>query len=183
MNSFILLFLPYLTLFSHIVFVVLVGAIIYRRGWGRSVFSWLGKYSIYLSFILAIAAIVGSLFYSEVLGYEPCVLCWWIRVFLYPLAVIFAVALWKRRSGREAFSYAMPLILGGFLVSLYYSYYSLGGISLLSCTAEGGGCNQIFVKEFRYITIPMMSLTLTAYMLLLAWVNKLAPVNNKDKIE
>lgn len=180
MSNAILGSLPYLTLVSHIVLVVAVAAVVARRSWGRGIFSWLGRNSVFIAFLAALASIVGSLFYSEIIGYPPCTLCWWIRIFLYPLAAIFGIALYRKHDAKTAFSYALPLIIGGALVSLYYSYFSLGGESLLSCTAEGGGCDRLYVKEFGYITIPMMSLTLSAYLLLLAWVNKIFQNENSD---
>lgn len=76
-----------------------------------------------------------------------------------------------RRKGRDAFSYALPLTLIAIFISFYFSYYSIGGVSLFPCTAEEGACSRVFVKEFSYITIPMMSFTIAAYLLLLTWVN------------
>lgn len=173
MTNFISGILPYATLVSHVVLVALVLALWARKSWGKDIFLFLGRYAVILGFLMALAAVVGSLFYSEVVGFPPCTLCWWTRIFLYPLVVIFGIALFKGKRAGEPFLYALPLILGAFLVSLYFSYYSLGGASLLPCTSGEGSCSQIFVKEFGYITIPMMSLTLSAYLLLLTWINKL----------
>jgi hypothetical protein len=82
--------------------------------------------------------------------------------------------------GREAFAYALPLSVLALLLSLYFSYYSAGGASILPCTAEGGACSKVYVKEFGYVTIPMMSFTISAYLLLMTWVNKLYKNENSN---
>src|SRR3989344_4169756 len=163
--------LPYKVLFSHFLLIFLVAAVLSRNGWGRGVMNFLGRYAVAFAFLVSIASIAGSLFYSEVVGYEPCTLCWWLRVFLYPQAVIFGVALFRKYN--NAFVYALPLTLLALLVSAYFSYTSLGGSSIIACTSAEGACSKVFVKEFGYITIPMMGLTVVLYLLLLTWVNKL----------
>ncbi len=166
----ITLLLPYTALLSHFVFVVLLLSLIFRKSWGAKVANWLGRHALPLAFLVAILAVSGSLFYSEVVGFEPCVLCWWQRVFTYPLMIIFGTALLSRN--KSAFLYAVPLSTLSAIVALYHSYVYLGGKSFIPCTAVGGACSKIYVMAFGYITIPMMSLTIALYILLLAWANK-----------
>lgn len=45
---------------------------------------------------VALTATAGSLYYSEVVGYAPCQLCWYQRFAMYPLPVILAIGLWPR---------------------------------------------------------------------------------------
>lgn len=170
--------IPYLVLFSHVVFVILVLAIIFRKTWGAGVQKFLGKNATVLALLVSLTAIVGSLFYSEVIGYEPCVLCWWQRVFLYPLVIIFGMAIWKKVS--SAFLYAVPLVIFGAIIAAYQSYVSLGGTSLTACTALGGACAKVYVMSFGYISIPFMSLTIAFYILLLAWVHKIYTNENSN---
>lgn len=167
--------LPYMVLVSHVVFVVLLLSLICKRSWGRGVSNWLGRNAVPLAFLVVLAAVSGSLFYSEVVGFEPCVLCWWQRVFLYPLAVIFGLALWKKN--HTAFFYATPFALLAAFIATYHSYVYLGGTSILPCTALGGACSKVYVMAFGYITIPSMSLTISLYILLLAWANKIYEKN------
>jgi len=162
--------LPYSILVSHVVFVFLLLALIFKKSWGRHATHLLGKYSILLGFLVSVAAITGSLFYSEIVGYEPCVLCWWQRVFLYPQVVIFGMALWKRN--HSPFIYAVPLVSLSAILALYHSYVYMGGTSILPCTALGGACSKVYVMAFGYITIPMMSLTISLFILLLAFAHR-----------
>src|SRR3989338_7191437 len=159
-------FLPYLALFSHVVLVVLFLALVFRRSWGAEPQMFIGKHATLLAFLVSLAAVIGSLFYSEIIGFEPCVLCWWQRVFLYPLVIIFGMAIWKKAP--RAFLYAVPLTLLGALVASYHSYVSLGGASLLPCTAVGEACSKVYVMAFGYVTLPFMGLTVALYILLLA---------------
>ena len=163
--------LPYSALLSHAVLVVLFLALLSRHSWGAGLQVFLGKYTTVLACLVSLIAVVGSLFYSEIVGFEPCVLCWWQRIFLYPLLIIFGVAVWKKPT--SAFLYAVPLALAAALVSAYQSYVFFGGVSLLSCTALEGACSKIYVMAFGYITLPLMSLTVSLYILLLAWANKI----------
>ena len=170
--------LPYLVLFSHVLLASLLLATLARRGWGREIFSFLGRNSLLLGFLVSLAAMGGSLFYSEVVGFPPCVLCWWQRVFIYPQAVLFALALWKRDLGVFLYSGTLSTMAG--VVALYHSYVYWGGKSLLPCTALGGACDKIYVMEFGYITIPTMSLTVVLYLLLIAWINRLYKNENRN---
>src|SRR5690625_7664860 len=44
----------------------------------------------------SLLAVFGSLFYSEVIGYIPCELCWYQRILMYPLIIIYGTALIKK---------------------------------------------------------------------------------------
>lgn len=106
----------------------------------------------------AFVATAGSLFYSEAMGYTPCELCWYQRILMYPLIIIYGAAAIKKD-----IRIALPgLFLSGIgmLVALYHylvqkvpAFQDLGG----ACTG-GVPCNAIYVNYFGFITIPMMAL-------------------------
>lgn len=171
--------LPYLVLVSHIVLGLLFLVVIFRHSWGEKAWALLGRNTNLLAFLISIIAIVGSLFYSEIIGFEPCVLCWWQRIFLYPLVIIFGIAIWKKLPG--AFLYAVPFALLAVIVAGYHSYASLGGTSILPCLAVGGDCAKVYVRAFGYITMPVMSLTIALYILLLAWADKIYRNESRTK--
>ncbi|MEG0381222.1 MAG: disulfide bond formation protein B, partial [Kurthia sp.] len=35
--------------------------------------------------VVALMATLGSLYFSEIRGYEPCELCWYQRIIMYPI--------------------------------------------------------------------------------------------------
>jgi len=171
MSALFITAVPYLVIFSHVLLVLVFLSVLARDSWGRKIYALIGRNTLLIGFLVTLGAMVGSLFYSEIIGFEACVLCWWQRVFLYPQAFILGLALYKR--DHSIFPYIVFLTLGALVVGLYQVYYDFGGISLLACTSEGGSCDKIYVKEFGYITIPVMSVTVSLYVLLLAWVHKL----------
>jgi disulfide bond formation protein DsbB len=163
--------IPFLVLVSHLFLVCLVISAIFPSlslKWVKKVLDFIGHRSLHLSFTVSLVALLGSLFYSQVVGFEPCVLCWWQRIFIYPMPIILAVAIWKR--DYAVFRYIVPLALVGVLVSGYHAFTNLGGTSLLPCTALGEACSRLYVLAFGYITIPMMSLTICLYILFIVWM-------------
>ena len=156
--------IPVVALVSQIVLVFFFLVFLFRNSWGRGFSNFVGKNALLFGFMAALVAVSLSLFYSEVVGFEPCSLCWWQRVLTYPLLILFAVALKKR--DRSVFSYVLPLSVVSAVIALYQSYANLGGASILPCTAVGGACSKVFVLEYGFLTIPLMSLTVALYFIL-----------------
>jgi disulfide bond formation protein DsbB len=111
-----------------------------------------------VAWLVSLVATLGSLFFSEVMGLPPCVLCWYQRVCMYPLAVIFTVALLTR--DRRASLYAWPLVLAGLAVAVYHNllYYQFLPESIAPC-ATGISCTDRQIEWLGFITIPLLSLT------------------------
>jgi len=120
---------------------------------------FLHKHFLSIGFIIAFLAAFFSLIYSEILGFAPCLLCWYQRIFLFPAVFLFAVALWDK--DRKVIRYVLPLLSVGFLVALYQNFgYYFGSNSAVICDPSGISCYQHLISEFGgYISIPMLSLT------------------------
>lgn len=173
MISLITPFFAYATVISHVLIGVLILAGFFYRSWGRPVVAFVGRHAVLFGFLASLSAVAGSLLYSLVVGYEPCELCWWQRIFIFPQVILFGVAAYKKDGG--VFRYAVPLSLFAGVVALYHSYIQLGGTySVLPCTATGSACTKVFVNEFGYVTIPTMALTVVLYILLFAWYKHLS---------
>ncbi len=128
--------------------------------------AFLTKWGLWSGLLLSLAGIALTLLYSEVIGYVPCGLCWLVRIFLYPQAILFAIALWKR--DRSVADYSIVLSAFGFVVALYTHYLQMGGSSLVPCPASGvSDCARRLVFEFGYITLPMMGVTLFALLIIM----------------
>ncbi|MBU6501013.1 MAG: disulfide bond formation protein B [Patescibacteria group bacterium] len=118
------------------------------------------------SFLIALIAMIVSLFYSDIVGFVPCVLCWWQRIFLYPQVVILGVALSNK--SKKWWQYTIPLSVIGGAISIYNSYLQFGGSSLVPCAANGSSdCAHVYFMEYGYVTIPTMALTGFVLLLLL----------------
>jgi len=121
--------------------------------------AFIDKHYLVLGFIISSLASLFSLVYSEVIGFAPCYLCWYQRIFLFPLVFIFGVAIWHK--DRKIVKYILPLLSVGFVISVYQNFvYYFGNTGSLPCDASGVSCYQHLVYEFGgYISIPMLALT------------------------
>lgn len=149
------------------VFVVLVAAgfALPKTLWLRQLEMLVSRYSLQLVIVISGAAMLGSLFYSEIAGFEPCRLCIMQRWLLYPLP--FIAALGFRHGSRRALKAVMVLASGAFLIALYqYILQLYGGVSPF-CTPDLP-CDKVFFISFGYITIPLLSVTNAAMLLVTA---------------
>ena len=115
-----------------------------------------GKEMIF-GFIVAMAGMLISLFYSNFANFPACDLCWYQRIFFYPIAFILGIAIYKK--DQKIADYILFLSLFGSLIAIYHNYLQLGGSPLIPCDADGLACGKRYIWEFGYIGIPMMSLT------------------------
>ncbi len=118
------------------------------------------KTRLWLTFIFSFGAIVGSLYFSGVLHYPPCTLCWWARIFIYPTAIISLVGIIRKDFSVHVYN----LFLSGFaiIVTGYHTYITFGGNELISC-GTSGSCLARYVMEFGFVTIPTMALFVTLF--------------------
>lgn len=150
-----------MTIAGQLFILVLLLSLLYQKN--LKYLAWIQAHAILLVFLASAAAVALSLFYSEIIGFDPCKLCWIQRIFMYPLVILFGVALWKKDGSIVDSALALSL-LGG-LVALYHSYGQVLNASVLPCPVGGAtpSCAQRFFIEFGYITIPVMSLTAFAF--------------------
>lgn len=123
-----------------------------------------------LAFIVSVVATAGSLFFSEVMKLPPCVLCWYQRICIYPLVVIFGVGLLK--TGRECWIYAKVLIGFGLLIAAYHNllYYKIIPDSITPCS-QGISCTSKQLEWLGFITIPLLSLGAFLVLTVLIFLN------------
>jgi disulfide bond formation protein DsbB len=115
-----------------------------------------GDWALWLAWLVALVSLLGSLYYSEIVHYAPCSLCWYQRIAMYPLVIILAVAAWRRDRGVQA--YVLPFVVIGGLLALYQ--YVLGyfpDAEVLGCSIDVS-CTERYVWEFGFVDFPFMSL-------------------------
>lgn len=110
-----------------------------------------------LSFMTASIATMGSLFFSEIMQFVPCNMCWYQRIFMYPLVLIFLVNLLYPDD--KLYKYAMPLVLVGLFFAIYHNLLMFGIIpeSVVPCV-QGIPCSTEYINWLGFITIPFLSL-------------------------
>ncbi len=146
-----------LALGGQIIVAVLLLAVVLRGKDNGSV-EFVEKHAIKLIFAISLGAVLVSLFYSSVAGFDPCFLCWWQRIFMYSICVISGLAVFKKDD--SILDYLITLALFGGLIALYHVYLEYGGVAIIPCSADAAAsCTQRFIYEYNYITIPVMSLT------------------------
>ena len=122
-----------------------------------AVWEIIGDNGIWLAWIVALTATFGSLYLSEIAHFDPCKLCWYQRIAMYPLAVVLLIAALRR--DRDHWHYAVPVALIGAALSIYhYQLERFPHQTSLSCEAESP-CTVVWIWRFHYISIPMMALS------------------------
>lgn len=151
-----------LAIVAQIISVVIIGILLTRKtpAFLSPIITTISDRAVLVTFIVSLLATVGSLIYSDIIGYDPCKLCWFQRIFMYPLVVLSAIALWKKDATIRM--YALTLSTIGALIALFHYVGQLGFNPFgLECLAIGysASCAKNFVLEFGYITIPLMALS------------------------
>jgi disulfide bond formation protein DsbB len=162
------------TLLGNIAVVLLFCAFLFAKEKYRAFMGWLGEFSMPISFFITFGATIGSLVYSEVVGYPACILCWIQRVFMYPQAVLYFVAVWRRESLIAPYGFALSIVGGG--VALYQwvkdMIHVYSGV-IVPCPAVAGlpSCDTIYILKLGYITIPMIALNAFILLLIVNWAS------------
>ena len=148
--------------------LVLVGLL--SPAWRVRTLGFIRRYALLITFVLAAGSLVGSLFIQYVVFLAPCDLCWWQRIFMYPVAFISGVALVKNVKFSDIADYVLVLSIPGALVALYqHLLQMLPAGSLVPCDAFGD-CAIRSIFELGYITMPWMALSVFALFILIGLI-------------
>jgi disulfide bond formation protein DsbB len=115
------------------------------------------EHGMFYSWVVALIATAGSLFFSEVLKYIPCDLCWYQRILMYPLVILLGVASAKKDYKMSLYGLILSVIGGS--ISLYH--YAIQKVPLLHEMGNACGivpCNTDYINWLGFITIPFLAL-------------------------
>jgi disulfide bond formation protein DsbB len=112
----------------------------------------------YTAWLVSIIATLGSLYFSEVKGFIPCELCWYQRIFMYPLTLILGVATFQNDAGLKKIVLPMS-IFGGIISFFHYLEQKVPGFGGIKPCASGAPCNAEYINWSGFITIPFLALT------------------------
>jgi disulfide bond formation protein DsbB len=112
---------------------------------------------LFFTWVVVSGATLGSIFFSHVMEYTPCVLCWYQRICLFPLVLIMATGLFP--FDKRVVAYSLPLAIVGWLIAFYHNllYSKIIPQAMQPCT-QGVSCTEKYIDLFGFITIPMLSL-------------------------
>jgi disulfide bond formation protein DsbB len=149
-----------LALLANVGVVTVLVALVGRRRWRRArrFLVNVRPLALFLAWLVASVSMIGSLYFSEVAHYEPCKLCWYQRIAMYPMAVILAIAVAKRDYGVRR--YVVPVALIGAVISSYHYliewYPNLEGNGTCSLAVP---CTFVWFRRFGFVSLPYMALS------------------------
>ena len=127
---------------------------------------------LFTCWMIASVSALGSMFFSEIMDLPPCALCWYQRVFMFPLVIIFLAGLFP--FDRNIVRYTLPLAAAGWGIALYHLLLTSGFIpERLQPCRKGVSCSETYLDLFGFLTIPMLSLisfsVIVALLIVLKW--------------
>jgi len=100
---------------------------------------------------------LGSLYFSEIVNYKPCIMCWYQRIMMYPLAIILIVAVITKDA--KVWRYATPLAAIGIMISTYHWFLErFPNLETGVCDVDVP-CEFIWFEHFGFVTLPFMAFT------------------------
>src|SRR5690606_19855313 len=114
------------------------------------------QYGIYFAWIVSLIATFGSLYFSEILGFIPCTLCWYQRIMMYPLIIVLGIASYRNQS--DIIPYVLPLsILGGLISLWHYAQQKIPFLGQVIQCKVGVPCNASYINWLGFVTIPLLA--------------------------
>lgn len=154
--------------------VAIVVAWIFRRSeWSRRLRRELAPRALWMATAVATISTAGSLWFSEIVGFIPCNLCWYQRIAMYPLVVLLAVAAARRDHGVRLPASILAGVGGG--ISILHLFEQWGPHIDLGVCSTTVPCSSKWVLEFGYLTIPAMALSGFVFILALLSISKERP--------
>lgn len=156
------------TIILQVLIVLIIINLIFLKKNNNTFLFFIRKNTLTLGFLVSLTAFLLSLFYSEVVGYPPCELCWIQRIFIYPQLLLFGLGLYKK--DKSIVDYSIVSAVLGAITSIYHIYVEAGGTKGLECadpTSGGISCAVRYIYEFGYITMPSMALTLSLFIIVI----------------
>ncbi len=124
----------------------------------KAVEKFFREYALKIAFLQAWMAVLGSLYFSEIAGLRPCLLCWYQRIPMYSSAVILAVAILRKDT--KVYYYILPLSIIGAVIAFYQYLLQMTPLASLipvACNAYES-CSKIDFITLGFVTIPFLSL-------------------------
>lgn len=117
----------------------------------------LKTYNLYLAWVISVIAVLGSLYFSEIMQFEPCKLCWFQRICMYPLPILLGMGVF--RNDYNIIPYTRVLSMIGMLISMIHYLEQKVPImkNLVLCTI-GVPCSGQYINWLGFITIPFLAL-------------------------
>ena len=126
---------------------------------------------LFICWLTASISTLGSLFFSEIMKFTPCVLCWYQRIFLFPLVILFTIGLFS--FDKSVVKFTLPLAVVGWATAFYHNLLYSGIIpeNIQPCS-QGVSCTEDYINLLGIFTIPMLSLISFSTIIVLLFILK-----------
>ena len=131
---------------------------------------WIEKNAMYFIIAQVVVALLGSLYFSDVQGFEPCVLCWYQRIFMYSLLPIIIISM--VRKDNKIYQFTLPMAIMGISISTYHNLLYTGIIKNEDFCSRGISCTSKYIEYFGFVTIPFLAFTGFAVIIILSIINR-----------
>lgn len=129
-----------------------------------------------MAWFVAFLATAGSLYFSEVAGFEPCRLCWYQRIAMYPLVVVLAIA--SARRERAGAIYAGALAAIGAVIAAYHVALEWFPSLDSGVCDPNTPCTLIWFRVLGFISLP--TLALAAFLFILTVLSVRPPLDHDE---
>lgn len=114
------------------------------------------QYALFISWVIALVAMLGSLYFSEIRQFVPCTMCWYQRICMYPLVLILGIGSFQNDFNVKKI--ALPLSIIGLLISIWhYLEQKVPGFAEIKPCTQGVPCSSEYINVFGFITIPFLA--------------------------
>lgn len=120
----------------------------------HATFRTISRHAHYIVFTIALLSTLISLYFSDILHWPPCNLCWYTRILMYPLIPIIGLGILRRETAW--LPYVLPLTIAGQLLTAYHSLLQWGVIPDLTPCVNSVPCATKYLNLFGFITIPFL---------------------------
>lgn len=118
--------------------------------------NWLKKYALYFAWLVSLVGLFVSLFVSEFLSYEPCPLCWYQRIALFPLALLLGIATYRQDKSFVLYGFALAA-MGEFFALYQVLERRFPALQTLPLCGSSGRCDEPVFQWFGFLTFPAIS--------------------------
>ena len=114
-------------------------------------------YYLFIAWLIALVALIATLFGSEIMHLPVCTLCWYQRIAIYPLVIILGIGAYQNDLNTVKFALPFPIL--GFIFAAYqYAEQMIPGFSPIKMCQQGVACSDIHIKIAGFVTLPFLSM-------------------------
>ena len=126
-----------------------------RMTWTHAWLTQVRASGLWIICMITTGAMVGSLYFSENVGFAPCKLCWYQRIAMYSIAIISFVA--ALRNDKNIARYTIVLAPLGLIVSTYHYLLEWFPTLETSVCSLDVPCTAVWFRELGFVTLCFMA--------------------------